>query len=519
MTYEEKKAAERAADLAKPFLQRQECRNDQQYRPLLLEPVIDREKLKRKAKLVKKMRSTRWPEEMLHESNPEDKEALEDEYEQFEDEMRDHPTIGIFTRGSDGKVTLRPADEPAAQEPAATEPEPDTKLCCAVDHGTGCASRTYHGTDCPGAESCPVKQYEDEECERENAEMGAALRRNREDATAQEPAATNPEPGPAAQEPATLTIREMILEHGINPDDIDGLAECGDLKVDRRVYWEHISENGVIFECEENIRLWLLRRSRDDDKHFTIEVAPWNLADDGPYGPFIDTSCRAAQEPGPPDYLDTEESDYIDARQEFEDPTAIPTTCDSCGGVLITLKHIYQHIWNRAGYVVRKDPTAPPEYHMLSYVNDTQLREMFEHAQKETVLSESPAETAWVLAAFQHEFETREPDPLDYLDTEAPEPEDEESDTEATELEPPTAEREGTNHYRRSLDDYEAVTEAYLRKKHDPAAKLYFTGPAEYKAWAAGATQEQIHAYWDSLSDFEFQILWDDLDDYEGKDA
>ena len=56
MTHEEKKAAERAADLAKPFLQRQECRNDQQYRPLLLEPVIDREKLKTKAKLVKKIR-------------------------------------------------------------------------------------------------------------------------------------------------------------------------------------------------------------------------------------------------------------------------------------------------------------------------------------------------------------------------------------------------------------------------------------------------------------------------------
>ena len=327
MTYEEKKAAERAADLAKPFLQRQECRNDQQYRPLLLEPVIDREKLKRKAKLVKKMRSTRWPEEMLHESNPEDKEALEDEYEQFEDEMRDHPTIGIFTRGSDGKVTLRPADEPAAQEPAATEPEPDTKLCCAVDHGTGCASRTYHGTDCPGAESCPVKQYEDEECERENAEMGAALRRNREDATAQEPAATNPEPGPAAQEPATLTIREMILEHGINPDDIDGLAECGDLKVDRRVYREHISENGVIFECEENIRLWLLRRSRDDDKHFTIEVAPWNLADDGPYGPFIDTTCRPWEDMEPP----MSEHDWVEANIDPKTQNSIPQPSDYLG--------------------------------------------------------------------------------------------------------------------------------------------------------------------------------------------
>jgi hypothetical protein len=97
-----------------------------------------------------------------------------------------------------GPTAQEPAPAPTAQEPAATEPEPNTKLCCAVDHGTGCASRIYHGTDCPGAESCPVKQYEDEKCEQENAEMEAGLRRNREDVTAQEPAATNPEPGPAA---------------------------------------------------------------------------------------------------------------------------------------------------------------------------------------------------------------------------------------------------------------------------------------------------------------------------------
>jgi hypothetical protein len=56
MTYEEKRAAERAADLAKPLLQRQECRKDQQHRPLLLEPVIDRDMLERRAKLIKKMR-------------------------------------------------------------------------------------------------------------------------------------------------------------------------------------------------------------------------------------------------------------------------------------------------------------------------------------------------------------------------------------------------------------------------------------------------------------------------------
>src|ERR1035441_2261821 len=41
MTYEEQKAAERAADLAKPFLQRQEFRKDNMYRGWMLEPVID----------------------------------------------------------------------------------------------------------------------------------------------------------------------------------------------------------------------------------------------------------------------------------------------------------------------------------------------------------------------------------------------------------------------------------------------------------------------------------------------
>jgi hypothetical protein len=41
MTYEEQKAAERAADLAKPFLQRQEFRKDHMYRGWMLEPVID----------------------------------------------------------------------------------------------------------------------------------------------------------------------------------------------------------------------------------------------------------------------------------------------------------------------------------------------------------------------------------------------------------------------------------------------------------------------------------------------
>jgi hypothetical protein len=41
MTYEEKRAADFAADLAKPFLQRQEWRKDHMYRGWMLEPVID----------------------------------------------------------------------------------------------------------------------------------------------------------------------------------------------------------------------------------------------------------------------------------------------------------------------------------------------------------------------------------------------------------------------------------------------------------------------------------------------
>jgi hypothetical protein len=63
MTYEEKRAAELAADLAKPFLQPQEWRKDHKYRPLLLEPVIDRDKALKEAKLVKQIRkSPLWPE-------------------------------------------------------------------------------------------------------------------------------------------------------------------------------------------------------------------------------------------------------------------------------------------------------------------------------------------------------------------------------------------------------------------------------------------------------------------------
>lgn len=56
MNYEEERAAKRAADLTEPILQPQEWRKDHKYRPLLLEPVIDRDKLDRKAKLVKKIR-------------------------------------------------------------------------------------------------------------------------------------------------------------------------------------------------------------------------------------------------------------------------------------------------------------------------------------------------------------------------------------------------------------------------------------------------------------------------------
>jgi|ERR1017187_1077456 hypothetical protein len=103
-----------------------------------------------------------------------------------------------------------------------------------------------------------------------------------------------------AAERAALTIREVILEHGINPINVNGLEEWGNLTVtDYRVDWTHLSENGVIFECAEDTRLWLLR-SRDDDKHFTIDRAPWNLTEGGPYGPFIDTTCRPWEDMEPP---------------------------------------------------------------------------------------------------------------------------------------------------------------------------------------------------------------------------
>lgn len=62
-------------------------------------------------------------------------------------------------------------EEPAAHEPDAKD---HPELCLAIDKGAGCASRIIHGRGCPGAESCPVKQYEDETGEQENAEMEPA---------------------------------------------------------------------------------------------------------------------------------------------------------------------------------------------------------------------------------------------------------------------------------------------------------------------------------------------------------
>jgi hypothetical protein len=79
---------------------------------------------------------------------------------------------------------------------------------------------------------------------------------------------------PAAQEPTMLTVREMIVEGGIDPADIYGLEECGDLKVVGSVDWTYLLENGVLLECEHGIRLLLdVFKESNPHRHFTIEPA------------------------------------------------------------------------------------------------------------------------------------------------------------------------------------------------------------------------------------------------------
>src|SRR6185436_1270798 len=56
MTYKEERAAERAAELEKPFLPLQELHKEHNYRAWLLDPVIHHDKLKTTAKLPVKMR-------------------------------------------------------------------------------------------------------------------------------------------------------------------------------------------------------------------------------------------------------------------------------------------------------------------------------------------------------------------------------------------------------------------------------------------------------------------------------
>jgi len=104
-----------------------------------------------------------------------------------------------------------------------------------------------------------------------------------------------------AAEPAALTVREMVVKHGVNPIDVTGLEKWSHLEVAGSVgvVDNRLEENGVIFECAEGTRLWL-EPSSSDGKHFTIDRAPWNLTEGGPYGPFIDTTCRPWENMEPP---------------------------------------------------------------------------------------------------------------------------------------------------------------------------------------------------------------------------
>jgi len=44
---------------------------------------------------------------------------------------------------------------------------------------------------------------------------------------------------------------------------------------------------------------------------------------------------------------------------------------------------------------------------------------------------------------------------------------------------------------------------------------LHFNSLAEYKRWAAGASQQERETYWNSLSDLDFARLAEDLDQEE----
>jgi|ERR1039457_7245566 hypothetical protein len=118
-----------------------------------------------------------------------------------------------------------------------------------------------------------------------------------------------------AAERAPLTVRELILEHGINPIEVTGLDKWSHLEVALGKMDNHLEVNGIIVECADGTRLWLQPSSRDG-KHFTIDAAPWNLTEGGPYGPFIDTTCRPWEDMEPPmseyDWLKTYEyQDYL----------------------------------------------------------------------------------------------------------------------------------------------------------------------------------------------------------------
>jgi hypothetical protein len=241
---------------------------------------------------------------------------------------------------------------PTAQEPAATEPKPNTKLCCAVDHGPGCASRIYHGTDCPGAESCPVKQYEDERWKQEDAEMEAALCGNRE---------------PAAQEPATATGPEL----GYLMTLIERLEDADDEKD----------------ELDAANELFYVMYSDQPEKEIDV-------------GQLLKDAIRLVNK--------LAEGDRAARADEPDDVDYFAVFGESVGRGL--------------GMTEKTEPAA------------------------------------------------QEPAPV-----------------------PGTAERAA-------------------QETADPDA-LHFHSLAEYKAWAAGVSTQECHAYWDALSDFDWRCLWDDLDD------
>jgi len=96
-------------------------------------------------------------------------------------------------------------------------------------------------------------------------------------------------------------------------------------------------------------------------------------------------------------------------------------------GIVLTEKHIGEHVYGRATYVIREEPQTEPQYQLLERLNNEQLCDLFTHYW--TLLSGVSDEAwadptdptydvfVWIVKAFIHEC-TRRITPPEELDNE-----------------------------------------------------------------------------------------------------